>query len=66
MNDAPTISAVLSDGPLKGRSVETDVVEGRPPKILDVPADDGRMCRYCLADWMQSGPSAVYSFVDQA
>jgi hypothetical protein len=63
---APTISAVLSDGPLAGRSIAVGVVEGRPPKIIDVPADHGRTCRYCLADWVQSGSSAVYAFVDQA
>jgi hypothetical protein len=59
----PTITATLGDGPLKGKSIETEVVEGRPPKILDVPADDGTSCRYCLAEWMQSGPSAAYTFL---
>jgi hypothetical protein len=28
-----------------------------------VPADDGSTCRYCLAQWVQSGRSAVYSFL---
>jgi hypothetical protein len=59
----PTITAMLDDGPMAGRSIETPVFEGRPPKIIDVPADDGSSCRYCLADWVQSGPSAVYTFV---
>ena len=59
----PTITATLGDGPLKGRSVEAEVVEGRPPKILDVPADDGTRCRYCLAEWTQSGHSAAYTFL---
>ena len=59
----PTITATFGDGPLKGKSVEAEVVEGRPPKILDVPADDGTSCRYCLAEWMQSGPSAAYTFL---
>ena len=59
----PTITATLGDGPLKGKSIEAEVVEGRPPKILDVTADDGTSCRYCLADWMQSGPSAAYTFL---
>jgi hypothetical protein len=59
----PTITAKFSDGPLAGRSVETEVVEGRPPKIVDVPVEDGSGCRYCLADWEQSGPSALYTFV---
>jgi hypothetical protein len=30
--------------------IETAVVEGRPPKIIDVPIDDGSRCRYCLGD----------------
>jgi hypothetical protein len=37
-------------------------VAGRPPRVVDVPTDDGGRCRYCLADWGQSGPSAVYTF----
>ena len=59
----PMITATLSDGPLKGRSIEADVVEGRPPKILDVQDDDGSTCRYCLEELVQSGSSAVYVFV---
>ncbi len=59
----PTITAALDDGPLRGRRIEAQVVEGRPPSTLDVPADDGSVFRYCLAEWAQSGPSAVYSFL---
>jgi hypothetical protein len=59
----PTITAMLEDGPLGGTSIEAEVVEGRPPKTLDVPADDGSTCRYCLADWVQSGRSALYTFL---
>lgn len=59
----PTITALLEDGPLAGRRIDLDVVEGRPPKTIDVPAADGGTCRYCLADWAQSGPSAVYTFL---
>jgi hypothetical protein len=58
-----TITAVLDDGPLQGTRIETQIVQGRPPSTVDVPADDGRTCRYCLADWVQSGPSAVYTFL---
>jgi hypothetical protein len=43
--------------------IEAQVVEGRPPSTVDVPADDGRACRYCLKEWVQSGPSAVYTFL---
>jgi hypothetical protein len=59
----PTITATLRDGPLEGSSIEVGVVEGRPPKTIDAPADDGSTCRYCLAGWVQSGRSAVYTFL---
>jgi hypothetical protein len=59
----PTITAVLDDGPLQGTHIEVQVVEGRPPSTVNVPADDGSTCRYCLAEWAQSGPSAVYTFL---
>jgi hypothetical protein len=59
----PTITAVLERGPLAGRRIDVDVVEGRPPKTIDVPADDGSGCRYCLADMVQTGSSAVYAFL---
>ena len=59
----PTITATFTDGPLKGSSVEAESVEGRPRKTIDVVADDGSTCRYCLADWVQSGGSAMYTFL---
>jgi len=59
----PTITAVLDDGPLRGQRIEAEVVEGRPPSTIDVPADGGSTSRYCLAEWVQSGPSAVYTFL---
>ena len=58
-----TVTAVLEGGPLDGRRVDADVVEGRPAKTIDVRADDGTTCRYCLAEWAQSGQSAAYSFL---
>jgi hypothetical protein len=63
MERATTITATLEDGPLEGSSIEAEVVEGRPPKTIDVPAGDGSTCRYCLAEWAQSGPSASYTFL---
>jgi hypothetical protein len=60
---APTIIAQLDDGPLEGRRVEVEAVEGRPPKIVDVAAADGGTCRYCLAEWTQTGGSAAYTFL---
>jgi hypothetical protein len=59
----PTVTAKLIDGPLQGEKIEYAVVEGRPPKVIDVPTDDGRAYRYCLADWAQAGSSARYSFL---
>jgi hypothetical protein len=59
---APTIIAELNDGPLEGRRVEAETVEGRPPKIVDVEAEGGT-CRYCLAEWTQTGGSAAYTFI---
>ncbi len=59
----PTVTAELEDGPLTGRRLETELVEGRPPKTIDVPAEDGSTCRYCLAEWMQTGQSATYTFL---
>ena len=58
-----TITAVLDDGPLRGERIEAHVVQGRPPSTIDVPAHDGSTCRYCLARWTQSGPSAIYTFL---
>ena len=62
-SDGPTIAAQLVDGPLAGRSVDAAVVQGRPPSTVEVAADDGTTCRYCLTEWAQGGPSALYSFL---
>ena len=59
----PTVTAKLEDGPLEGSSMEVEVLEGRPPKTIDVRADDGSLCRYCLAGWVQMGRSAIYTFL---
>jgi hypothetical protein len=56
------ITAQLTDGPLEGRTIEAEPVEGRPPKTIDVDAADGT-CRYCLAEWQQAGQSAAYTFL---
>jgi hypothetical protein len=58
-----TVTATLDDGPLQSTRIEAQVVEGRPPSTIDLPADDGSTCRYCLAEWAQSGPSATYTFL---
>jgi hypothetical protein len=59
----PTISAILTDGPVGGRSVDVEIVEGRPPRTIEVRADDGSTCRYCLAEWTQAGPEALYTYL---
>ena len=61
--EGPTIRAMLIDGPLRGRSIKAELVEGRPPKTIELPSDDRSTCRYCLEEWSQSGPSAAYSFL---
>ena len=58
-----TITAALSDGPLRGKRAEAQIIEGRPSSTIDVPSDDGSACRYCLAHLTQSGTSAVYTFL---
>jgi hypothetical protein len=58
----PTIIAMFKDGPLAGRSIEAEVVEGRPPKTVEASDAEGP-CRYCLEGWMQGGESADYTFL---
>ncbi len=58
----PTVTALLVDGPLERARITVEVIEGRPPRTVDVPDDRGT-CRYCLAEWTQAGPSADYTFL---
>jgi hypothetical protein len=57
------MEVVLIDGPLEGTKLQVEPVEGRPPSTVDVPAGDGRILRYCLAEWTQAGMSADYSYL---
>ncbi|MDE3132170.1 MAG: hypothetical protein KGL16_13555 [Acidobacteriota bacterium] len=57
-----TLVAKLADGPLSGATREVVAVEGRPPKTIEVDYGD-RTARYCLAEWEQSGHSAIYAFL---
>jgi hypothetical protein len=59
----PIISAKLADGPLAGSARDVPAVEGRPPKTIDVEGPGDATSRYCLAEWTQSGHSAVYTFL---
>jgi hypothetical protein len=54
--------AKLADGPLAGCTREVSAIEGRPPKTIDVDSGE-RMVRYCLAEWEQSGHTAIYGFL---
>jgi hypothetical protein len=59
----PMITARLADGPLSGTTREVPPVEGRPPKTIDAAGPGEEINRYCLAEWKQSGHSAVYTFL---
>jgi len=58
-----SVQARLEDGPLQGRSVEVDPVEGRPPSTIDLPDEMGQTYRYCLTQWAQEGMTAGYTFL---
>ena len=55
--------ALLTDGPLQGKPVEVEPVEGRPPMTIDLQAEDGGTLRYCLVELNQKGTPADYSFL---
>ncbi len=48
---------------MEGKTVEVEVVEGRPPKTVDIPDETGGTYRYCLAEWTQEGMTAAYTFL---
>jgi hypothetical protein len=60
---AAAVRALLEDGPMQGKTVEVEAVEGRPPKTIDIPDENGGACRYCLAQWTQEGMTAAYTFL---
>ena len=55
--------ALLTDGPLKGKPVEVEPVEGRPPMTIDLQAEDDGTLRYCLLELDQKGITADYTFL---
>jgi hypothetical protein len=57
------VQAVLTDGPLQGKSVEVEPVEGRPPTTIDLPDEDDGTLRYCLSELNQDGMTAAYTFL---
>lgn len=60
---AAYVHALLEDGPLKGKTVEIEAVEGRPPMTVDVPDEKGGVSRYCLGELTQEGMTATYTFL---
>jgi hypothetical protein len=57
------LQALLTDGPLKGRVVEVEPVEGRPPATIDIQDDGDGTVRYCLSELNQRGMTAAYTFL---
>jgi hypothetical protein len=57
------VRALLTDGPLKGKPVEVEPVEGRPPMTIDLQAEDNGALRYCLLELNQPGITAAYTFL---
>ncbi len=57
------MQALLDDGPLRGKPVEVEPVEGRPPKTIDLQDEDNGTFRYCLSEWTQEGMTAAYTFL---
>ena len=48
---------------MRGKSVEVEAVEGRPPKTIDLPDEKGAVLRYCLSQWTQEGMTAAYTYL---
>jgi hypothetical protein len=57
----PTITATFKDGPLNGSSIEAEVVDARRRQATCLPTTGASATR--LAGWVQSGRSAVYTFL---
>ena len=57
------VQALLTDGPLKGKPVEVEPVEGRPPKTIELEDEHDGTLRYCLSEWNQEGMTADYTFL---
>ena len=57
------MQALLADGPLQGKSVEVEPVEGRPPKTVDLKNEGDGTLGYCLSEWKQEGMTAAYTLL---
>jgi hypothetical protein len=59
------MQALLSDGPLEGRTIGVDTnAAGKPPHTIDVDVEDGHIYFYDLKE-EAAGETAVYVFRDQ-
>jgi hypothetical protein len=58
-----TIVTLLEGGPLAARRVAGRWWKVARRKTIEVDADDGGTCRYCLAEWAEVGRSAVHTFL---
>jgi hypothetical protein len=55
------MQALLSDGPLEGRTIGVDAgAEGNPPHTIDVDLGDGHIYFYDLREVAEGGETAVY------
>jgi hypothetical protein len=57
------VKALLTDGPLQGKPVEVQPVEGRPPTTIDLQDEEDGTLRYCLSELNQEGMTAAYTFL---
>ena len=57
------MKALLTDGPLQGKPVEVEPVEGRPPMTIDLQGEEDGTLRYCLSELNQEGMTATYTFL---
>jgi len=57
------VKALLTDGPMRGKPVEIELVEGRPPMTIDLQDEKDGTLRYCLSELSQEGMAATYTFL---
>jgi hypothetical protein len=57
------VKALITDGPLQGKSVEVELVEGRPPTTIALDDEDDGTLRYCLSALSHEGMTAAYTFL---
>ena len=57
------MKALLTDGPMRGKPVEIEPVEGRPPMTIDLQDEGDGTLRYCLSELSQEGMTAAYTFL---